>query len=197
MTGLVPAGGMRLVAAMMALGCSTSDPARDASRDSTVALEPSAAPTDSMPDAALGAWYDRARVIDLTGDGQPDSARLIAVGVRPESLQIALAIVVGGEVKHREAWGSSYELALLDSTRRANPQIAAVLRARLDAVLASVAVERLDAPGVRLMAEDSATLARLVPRPTHRVSFAYGYESTTRLVWDAANAQFVRLWSCC
>jgi hypothetical protein len=73
----------------------------------------------------------------------------------------------------------------------------AVVRAKLDSVLASVVVERLDAPAVRLMAEDSAVLAGLEPRPTHRVSFSYGYETTVRLVWDAPRERFVRLWSCC
>jgi hypothetical protein len=60
-----------------------------------------------------------------------------------------------------------------------------------------VILQRLDAPGVRLMAEDSAALAGLEPRPTHRVSFSYGYETTTRLAWDAPRRRFVRLWSCC
>ena len=54
-----------------------------------------------------------------------------------------------------------------------------------------------DAPGVRLMAEDSAILSGVEPRPTHRISFAYGYETTVRLVWDAPRQRFVRLWSCC
>lgn len=126
-----------------------------------------------------------------------NSARLVATGSRIDSLQVTLTFVVAGEVKHRERWGSSYELALLDSVTRGSDRAAGILRARLDSVLASVVVERLDARGVRLEAEDSATLARLTPRPAHRISFAYGFESTTRLVWDAAHARFVRLWSCC
>jgi hypothetical protein len=100
-------------------------------------------------------------------------------------------------VKHRSAWGSSYELALADSATRANRGPDALLRARLDSVLASVVVERLDAPGVRLAAEDSAVYAALDPRPSHRVSFAYGYETVVRMVWDAPRSRFVPLWSCC
>jgi hypothetical protein len=119
------------------------------------------------------------------------------VGARPESLRVTLALLVDGEEKHREEWGSSYEVALLDSTTRAASNVNAVVRAKLDSVLASVVVERLDAPAVRLMAEDSAVLAGLEPRPTHRVSFSYGYETTVRLVWDAPRERFVRLWSCC
>lgn len=185
-----------LLAAAIGIGCSAQETASDA-RDSAVAREPATAPVDSTPGAAGGAWYDRTRMLDLTGDGQPDSARLVATGSRTDSLQITLTFVVAGDVKHRESWGSSYELALLDSLTRGSARAEGILRARLDSVLASVVVERLDAPGVRLEAEDSAALARLAPRPAHRISFAYGFESTSRLAWDAANARFVRLWSCC
>ena len=119
------------------------------------------------------------------------------MGTRPNSLRVTLSFLVDGVEKHREAWGSSYELALLDSTTRVSPQASAIVRAKLDSVLASVVVERLDAPGVRLMAEDSAALAGLEPRPTHRVSLSYGYETTVRLVWDAPRERFVRLFGCC
>ena len=157
-----------VLASLAALGCPASEPAD-----------------------APAPWYRSARTLDLTGDGQADSVRLEAVGTRPDSLRVTLSLLVGGVEKHREAWGSSYELALLDSATRG------IVRAKLDSVLASVVVERLDAAGVRLMAEDSAALAGLEPRPTHRVSFSYGYETTVRLVWDAPRERFVRLWSCC
>jgi len=147
--------------------------------------------------AAPSSWYREARALDLTGDGEPDSVRLDAVGVRPDSLRITLALIVGGVVKHREDWGSSYELALMDTSARGRPQVAPLLRAQLDSVLSSVRVQRLDAAGVRLMAEDTAILSGLDPRPTHRISFAYGYETTVRLVWDAPHQRFVRLWTCC
>jgi hypothetical protein len=142
-------------------------------------------------------WYRRAQALDLTGEGQADSVRLEAVGTHPDSLAVTLSFVVDAAEKHREQWGSSYELALLDSAARVRPRVDAVLRAQLDSVLASVVVQRLDAPGVQLMAEDRAVLAGLDPRPTHRVSFSYGYETTVRLVWDAPGQRFVRLWSCC
>ena len=142
-------------------------------------------------------WYHGSHTIDLTGDGQADSVRLEAVGTRPDSLRVTLSLVVNGQEKHRAVWGSSYELALVDSATRVGPPVNAALRAKLDSVLASVTVQRLDAPGVRLMAEDSAVLAGLVPRPTHRVSFSYGYETTVRLVWDAPRERFIHLWTCC
>jgi hypothetical protein len=159
---------------------------------------PAPSPPDAEPAAAAPEpWYRHAIARDLTGDGQADSIRLDAYGARPDSLRIVLYLLIDGQEKHREEWGSSYELALVDSGVRGRPQLADVLRARLDSVLSRVKVERLDAPGVRLMAEDSVVLASLVPRPTNRVSIAYGYETTVRLVWDAPRQRFVRLWSCC
>jgi hypothetical protein len=179
------------IAACAGLGCGGAEPARAPEQpvDTSVAAESRA---DTAPP-----WYQRTRVLDLTGDGQADTARLDAVGARLDSLRITLALVVGGTVRHREAWGSSYELALADSSRRVGPSGEALLRARLDSVLLGVRVQRLDAPGVRLVAEDSAILAPLEPRPVHRVSFAYGSETTVHLAWDAPRERFVRLWSCC
>ena len=170
-------------------GCSAPGPAREPAPDSTAVT--------SVASVAHPPWYARNRTIELTGDGQPDSIRVEAVGTRPDSLQITLSIFVAGERKHREEWGSSYELALLDSSFRIGPRVDAFLRAQLDTVLASVVVEPIDAPTVRLMAEDSAVLAGLASRPKQRITFSYGYETTVRLVWDAPRARFVRLWSCC
>ena len=180
------------LAASALLACTAAEPDGEAEPD---------VGADSARGAVAGVaptpWYDRARELDLTGDGRPDGARLDALGTRPDSLRITLALIVDGATKHREAWGSSYELALADTSRRDGPPTDVLLRARLDSVLASVRVQRLDAPGVRLMAEDSAILAGLEPRPTHRISFSYGYETTVHLVWDAPRRRFVRLWSCC
>src|SRR5687767_286859 len=195
MRALSTGGARALMAAIGAsalLGCPAGDPDREADRD--------ASPTplgELVVTAAPSSWYREARALDLTGDGEPDSVRLDAVGVRPDSLRITLALIVGGVVKHREDWGSSYELALMDTSARGRPQVAPLLRAQLDSVLSSVRVQRLDAAGVRLMAEDTAILSGLDPRPTHRISFAYGYETTVRLVWDAPRQRFVRLWTCC
>lgn len=180
------------IALSATLGCPPGKPDRERSRDT----RPTSA-AESVATAAPPPWYRQARALDLTADGRLDSVRLDAVGVRPDSLRITLLLIVDGAVKHREQWASSYELALMDTSRRSRPQVAALLRGRLDSVLSSVRVERLDAPGVRLMPEDRAILSGLEPAPTHRISFAYGYETTVRLVWDAPRQHFVRLWSCC
>ena len=176
------------LAVIGAPGCQTSETTEEMGLETTA---------ESVAVVAAAPWYRRARALDLTGDGQVDSGRLEAFGAAPDSLVITLSFVVAGEEKHREQWGSSYELALLDSAARGRPHADMVLRAQLDSVLASVVVQRLDAPGVQLMAEDSVVLAQLAPQPAHRVSFSYGYETTARLVWDAPRERFVRLWSCC
>lgn len=185
-----------LVIVTVAAGCPASDAARDPARDST-RLTTDSSIVDTARATDLPAWYNRARTVDLTGDGQPDSVRLVAVGARPDSLQVTLTFLVDGTEKHSETWGSSYELALVDSAIRGDAQRGKILRAKLDSVLESVVVESFGRQGVRVMAEDSAVLAGLDPRPTRRISFSYGFESTTRLVWDAPRARFVRLWSCC
>lgn len=175
---------LALGATLGVLGCARGDSARAPGAESVAAVAP--AP-----------WSQRVRTLDLTNDGRADRVLLVAEGTRPDSLQITLSLLVDGEVTYREEWGSSYELALVDSTARLRPHADTILRAALDSVVASVVVHPLDAPNVRLMAEDSAILAKLEPRPTHRVSFSYGYETTVRLVWDAPRGRFVRLWSCC
>ena len=136
-------------------------------------------------------------MLDLTADGRADSVRLDAAGASPDSLGITLTVIVDGTQRFRERWESSYELALLDSAARAGGGIGDTLRGRLDRVLASVTVRRVDAPSVELMAEDSVMLAGIVPMPPEVISFSYGYETTIRLVWDSAHHRFVPLWSCC
>ena len=189
MRAFASSGLVTVIAVVGAWACSSPEPAREAAIDSTAA--------GPATDDATAPWYERTRTLDLTGDGEADSVRLVATGERTDSLRIALVFLVAGEEKHREQWGSSYELALVDSAVRRGGRVDSALRAELDAVLASIEVERLGTSGVRPMAEDSAILAELEPRPTHRVSFSYGYESTTNLVWDAPRRRFVRLWSCC
>jgi hypothetical protein len=179
----------------MTLGCEAPRPGGGAS----AALPADTAPrlAASISDTTPGAWYQNARVLDLTGDGQADSVQLTATGTRPDSLQLTLSILVDGEEKHREVWGSGYELALLDSASRTRPDVDSILRGQLDSVLASVIFRRLGDTGMRLMAEDSSALAGTEPRPTHGVSFAYGYETTVRLAWVDSRRRYVRLWSCC
>src|SRR5688572_8107933 len=135
---MAPSRMRTLAAAIAMLGCQVSEspdtPPVERTLDSAAAIGPTP-------------WYRRDRTLDLTGDGQADSVRLEAVGSRADSLRVILSLRVNGQERHREAWGSSYELALLDSAARVSPRLNAVVRAKLDTVLASVRVQRLDAPG--------------------------------------------------
>ena len=198
----MPAMHRSVVVALVALGCSTGQPDAAVDRETaSVPAESAVATASSTPapvdTAVIAPWYREGRALDLTADGVADSVLLVAVGERADSLRITLSFIVDGEALHRERWGSSYELEHLDVARRTPDRIDGVLRARLDSVLASVVVQRLDAPGVVIMEEDRAVLAGLDPRPTHRVSVSYGFETTVRLVWDAPRRRFVKLWSCC
>ena len=92
-------------------------------------------PSASEAPGAPALWYRRSIALDLTGDGQPDSVRLDAHGPRPDSLQLVLVLIVGGQERHREEWASSYELALVDSVVRTRPRLYELMRARLDTVL--------------------------------------------------------------
>ena len=172
-------------------GCSSSEPE---SASDELPQTPGRLASNPRPDTPR---YWQARVLDLTGEGRADTVRLEAVGLRTDSLRVTLSFVVDGQKRFREVWNSGYELALLDSAALEPSRADSILRTRLDGVLANVALGRLGAPGLRLMAEDSAALAGIQPRPTHGVSFAYGYETTVRLAWDAPRGRFVRLWDCC
>ena len=180
------------VAALIAIGACLACTGPETTRE-----QRSVAAGVDTSETAPPPWYRRGRSLDLTGDANADSAHLEAVGERSDSLRVTLTLLVDGEEKHREEWGSSYELEFVDAALRRGARADTVLRGKLDSVLASVAVRPLDAPGARPMREDSAVLAELQARPAQLISFSYGFESTVRLVWDAPNRRFVRLWSCC
>lgn len=173
-----------LIVSCAAVACTGTDGRSDAPNAASRA-ETTGAAVESTP------WYRGVRTLDLTGDGRADSVRLEATGSRLDSMQVTIVFVVDGAVQHRARWGSDYELALPDTSQGADS--ATVLRGRLDQVLASVAVR----PMGDAMAEDSAALAGLSARPTQVISYQYGYETTVRMVWDAARQRFVGLWSCC
>lgn len=186
-----PARCIPLALLALAIGCS----AGDADPGAPAVGEPSSASTVAI--GTEDAWYHRGRVLDLTGDGDPDSVDLRVVGDRTDSLSVVLTLHVDGAEAHRVEWGSSYELAMADSASLAGGGADSILRGRLDDVLASVAPGPLGGPGLRLMLEDSSVLQEIDPRPSHGLTFAYGYETTSRLAWDAPRGRFVRLWSCC
>src|SRR5207244_6180168 len=54
-------------------------------------------------------WYREARVLDLTGDGRPDSIILAANGRRSDSLVIVLVLLVDGREAYRLTWTSGQD----------------------------------------------------------------------------------------
>ena len=102
----------------------------------------------ALPDsAAVGAvaWYERSRLLDVTGDGVADTLSLRAVGTRADSLAIALTFVSKGREVFRQEWGSSYELVDPPFPDSSPPTVVeSFLRARLDSVLARIRVRPFD-----------------------------------------------------
>src|SRR5256714_11383954 len=72
-------------------------------------------------------WYRAARVLDLTGDGRPDSIILTANGRRGDSLVVVLVFLVDGREAYRLTWPGGNELV--------DPPLPATTQTSLDAYL--------------------------------------------------------------
>lgn len=106
-------------------------------------VTPAAVPDSAAADAV--AWYERSRLLDVTGDGLADTLSLRAVGKRTDSLAIALTFVSKGREVFRQQWGSSYELIDPPFPDSSPPAVVeSFLRAQLDTVLARVRVRPFD-----------------------------------------------------
>ena len=137
-------------------------------------------------------WYREARVLDLTGDGRPDSIILAANGRRSDSLVIVLVLLVDGREAYRLTWTSGHELVDTQLPDTTQTSADAYVRRRLRQILLGVRTEPLDTASL-LELGDSSALRGLQPLPTRDVVFAYGYESTLWLGWDARAKRFVEL----
>lgn len=125
--------GRELILAIVLLGCRQADnsPRRTDSASSTP--------------VAGGAWYDKTRMLDVNGDGRPDTVRLRAVGHRADSLAITLSFLSGTQELYKTEWTSAYEL--VDPPLPENPPAATLdsfVRHRLDRVLADVKLMPFD-----------------------------------------------------
>jgi len=90
-------------------------------------------------------WFADEREIDLTGDAQPDTAHLEAVGPTVDSLQIVFTIRSGGNTVYRNSWNSEYALsAISEGGSRTTPQPDSALRVQLRAFLNKLKIESLD-----------------------------------------------------
>jgi hypothetical protein len=144
-------------------------------------------------------WYQRTRQIDLTGANSRDSVVLVAHGTRPESLLVTLTFYVGGSVAHEEKWRSDYEMVDLDVADTVPRGVTRFMQASFDSIIGWVKRERLDTVAredLRLMG-DSLALKSLPQRPTHWVTFGYGYETAVFMVWYAQRRRLVVVMTCC
>lgn len=106
----------------------------------TPAAIPASTAADGLP------WYERSRLLDVTGDGVADTLSLRAVGTHTDSLAIALTFVSKSREIFRQEWGSSYELVDPPFPDSSPPAVVeSFLRAQLDTVLARVRVRPFDA----------------------------------------------------
>ncbi len=136
--------------------------------------------------------YRAVRVLDLTGDGRPDSVILTASGHRSDSLSVVLVFVVDSGEAYRHTWPSAYELVDPDLPDTTQASVDRYVRGRLDQILQGVHTEPLDTTTL-LELGDSSALRGLKPPPALQVMYAYGYESGLWLGWDARTKRFVQL----
>ena len=103
---------------------------------------------DGSRDHADPLWYHQVRVLDVTGDGKPDSLVLTADGTRSDSLTIVFAIRVGGRDGLRESWSSSYELVDPPDSVTQSPAVRdRYVRAHLDSTLAHAGLDSITERG--------------------------------------------------
>lgn len=118
----------------------------------------------STAQAPASSWYAQSRLLDATGDGQPDTVWLRANGHRGDSLDIALTVVAAGREVLRESWQSDYMLVDPPFDRpAARAVVDSFVRARLDSTLARVSLEpvanlqfRAQWPPVKVGCEEDA-----------------------------------------
>jgi hypothetical protein len=90
-------------------------------------------------------WYEKTRLLDVNGDGRPDTVRLRALGHRADSLAITLSFLSGRDELYKTEWYSGYEL--VDPPLPKNPPTAVLdsfVRHRLDRVLADIELSPFD-----------------------------------------------------
>lgn len=88
-------------------------------------------------EAAPVPWHRVQRVIDITGDGKPDTLSLTAFGTEPDTLHIVLQIHSAGRVVYTDRWVNTDEFIDYDSaTVRDRRALARDVRRKLDSFFA-------------------------------------------------------------
>jgi hypothetical protein len=165
-------------------------------------------------------WFERTRLVDLTGDEVNDSLVLRARGSRPDSLLIRLYGVVNGQVVRIEGWHSDYELIDPPFPVDTNPEVvASFVLTNLDTTMARFSVERRmveakefdqyeqectvdPVPCIRQALGPDSALAVAVTKdllgaPRVVITYSFGYESTISKVWSPVARRFLLVWGCC
>ena len=95
----------------------------------------------AMPVAAQHApWFERSRVLDLTGDGVPDTLRVRAKGTSWEDISATLTIRSAGQLLYEHAWDGRNHF--MNSGERGSD---AAMRAALNDILWGPHLQGLDA----------------------------------------------------
>ena len=123
---------------LVCLACAPTDRASQVGATPTDDAKPDPTP---LVDGASG-WYDRRRVLDVTGDGLPDTLQLVARGPRTDSLVMLLMVRTQGDSIIIASWGSDYDFIDPPDELRV-PGVArdSALRERYDRVLREASVE--------------------------------------------------------
>jgi hypothetical protein len=119
-------------------GCAGVSEKPETPRQIAVAASSSPASTQAAP------WFEDVRVIDLTGDGVPDTARLATLGQTVDSLEIVFTIQSSGMTVYRNSWERAYALSGADEEGGGAPRSDSALRAQLQAFLGRLEVKPLD-----------------------------------------------------
>ena len=128
--------------ALLLLGCGGN---HEDNTSSTPTIDASTAMQTEPTALAQPSWFADERAVDLTGDGQPDTARLQAIGPTVDSSQIVFTIRSGGATVYRNTWSSAYALsAVSEEGSRATPSADSALRSQLHAFLSKLKIEPLD-----------------------------------------------------
>ena len=206
-----------LILPIMVGSCAPSDEARQRRSNSQEDIS-------SVRETSAAPWWDKTIARDLTGDGRPESLRLMAYGQRPESLRVTLSISsVDHAVLYTISWPSAGYFAHegpIDSI--SHSRLAAQVREELsgffsDDAFGTVGVvdsgDAVETIGHQVCVKfsndafiaDSAcpdTLARPLWKEMRRLrtvtfSFGSGGEVSRTIAWSVPMRRFLEVFACC
>ena len=123
---------------LLLVGCKRQDQNADttSARDSTQSIE--------RPTSSAQTWFADERVLDLTGDGTADTARVEAIGPTADSLEIVFTIRSSGSTVYRNSWSRAYALSAISVEVSTIPHPDSALRRQLASFLSELKIRPLD-----------------------------------------------------